>query len=82
METIEHNGRTYRVEIEPDYDHGAPWEEEDGHGPVSEWTSRAKLPGEVIIAKDRGSYRYYDFAGACRIARRDGWDAKPYNTGQ
>lgn len=82
METIEHNGRTYRVEIEPDYDHGAPWEEEDGHGPVSEWTARAKLPGEVIIAQDRGSYRYYDFAEACRIARRDGWDAKPYNTGQ
>ena len=45
-------------------------------------TTRAKLPGEVIIAQDRGSYRYYDFAEACRIARREGWDAEPYNNGQ
>lgn len=82
METIEHKGHTYRVEIVPDEDHGAPWDEEDGHGPVSEWTRRAKLPGEIIIAKDRDYYRYYDFAEACRIARRDGWDSQPFNTGQ
>ncbi len=82
MNTIGLNGRAYRVEIETDYDHGAPWEEEDGHGPVSDWTRRDKLPGEVCIAEDRGSKRFYDFAEACKIARRDGWDAKPYNTGQ
>lgn len=82
METIEHNGRTYSVTIEPDYYSGAPWDEECGHGPVSDWTTRAKEPGELVLAQDRGSFRYYDFAEACRIAMRDGWDAEPYNRGQ
>lgn len=81
-DVLEVNGRRYRVEIIPDEDHSAPWEECDGHGPVSEWTRRAKLPGELILIEDRGSYRYYDFAEACCIARADGWDAKPYNEGQ
>lgn len=67
--------------IHCDYDHGAPWEKCDGHGPVSDWTCRDKLPGELILCEDRGSRRFYDFAAACRIARRDGWDAKPYNEG-
>lgn len=82
METIEHNGREYAVTIERDDCIGAPWDEHDGHGEVSEWTTRAKMPGEMVLCEDRGSRRFYDFAGACQIARRDGWDAKPYNTGQ
>lgn len=53
----------------------------DGHGPVTAWTTRSKHPGELVINKDRGRARYYDFAEACRIARRDGWDAEPYNAG-
>lgn len=73
METITIDGREYRVTIEPDYDCGAPWDEECGYGPVTDWTSRAKEPGELVLCTDRGSYRYYDFAGACRIAKRDGW---------
>ena len=80
-EIITHNGKRYEVTIEPDCDHGAPWEE-DGHGPVSDWTTRDKLPGEVIISQDGRSRRYYDFAEACKIARVEGWDAAPYNTGQ
>jgi hypothetical protein len=79
---IECNGRRFQVDIVPDEDHGAPWDECDGHGPVSDWTRRAKMPGELVLVQDRGLYRYYDFAEACRIARADGWDAKPYNTGQ
>ena len=76
-------GDGYVVKIETPYDehHGAPWEECDGHGPVSEWTTRDKAPGERILATDRHSRRYYDFAEAVKIARRDGWDTKPYNTG-
>ena len=69
----------YRVEIVADNDHGSPWEENDGHGPVSEWTQRGKEPGEYVLCEDRGSFRYYDFAEACRIARRDGWGSEPYN---
>ena len=77
MDTIEIDGRTFNVTIEPDSSHGAPWEEEDGHGPVSEWTRRDKRPGERVLCEDRGSRRYYDFAEACRIARRDGWGWLP-----
>lgn len=82
METIKHNGREYRFEIERDDYMGAPWEEHEGHGPVSEWTTRAKLPGELVLCEDRHTKRYYDYAEACRIARHNGWDARPYNAGQ
>lgn len=78
MDTLEHNGRIYAVEILPDEHHGAPWEEEDGHGPVSGWTRRDKAPGEMVLCKDRGMRRLYDFAEACRIARRDGWGFLPF----
>lgn len=72
---------TFRVEIEPDYDAGPPWEWSDCHGPVSEWTTRTKTPGEMVLVSYRGSRRYYDFAEAVRIALRDGWDRHPYNDG-
>lgn len=73
--------RTFSVKFEADSDMGAPWKNEDGHGDVSDWTTRDKLPGELVLCTDRGSKRYYDFAGACKTALRDGWDAKPYNDG-
>ncbi|HFL6170874.1 TPA: hypothetical protein ACG4NJ_002218 [Pseudomonas aeruginosa] len=95
MERIELNigGKdfVFAVDFEDDYDAGAPWEMADGHGPVSDWENRdhyrgGKRPGELILSKsDRcnrdGRYRFYDFAEACRIALRDGWDAAPYNDG-
>jgi len=56
-----------------DNDTGAPWKEHDGHGSVSEWTSRPKHAGELVLAKDPGSFRYYDFQEAVKIAKRDGW---------
>lgn len=52
---------------------GAPWQRDDGHGPVSEWTTRDKKAGERILNSDRDSKRYYDFAEAVKIAKRDGW---------
>lgn len=78
-ETIEftHNGRDYVATIEHDESHGAPWEEHDGHGDVSEWTTRDKLPGEIVLTTERHGKRFYDFAGACKIARRDGWGFMP-----
>lgn len=82
LDTIEHNGASYKVEIVPDYDSDAPWDACDGHGPVSEWTTRAKAAGELVLCDDGHARRYYDYQEACKIARRDGWDAKPYNTGQ
>lgn len=71
-DTIEIDGRDFAVTIDRD-DIGEPWEWEDGHGPVSDWTMRDKAPGEMVLAEDRGFRRYYDFAEACVIARRDGW---------
>lgn len=64
-----------------DDDAGTPWEREDGHGPVSDWTRRDKRPGERLLNEDRGSKRYYDFAQAVQLAKRDGWEAPPYGQG-
>lgn len=72
------NGVKYRAEIVPDDHMGAPWAEHDGHGPVTDWTTRAKTPGERILNEDGASRRFYDHAEAIRIAKRDGWDAAPY----
>jgi hypothetical protein len=70
---IEVNGLKFRVAIEADDCKGPPWNEQDGHGPVSDWTSRDKRPGERVLNHDGRSYRYYDWAEAVRIAKRDGW---------
>ena len=74
------DGFEIEARIEFDEDAGSPWENSDCHGPVSEWTSRGKRPGERILATDGygRNFRYYDFAEAIGIAKRDGWDAAPY----
>jgi hypothetical protein len=74
-------GYSATIKIEFDHDSGAPWEDDDGRGIVSEWTDRDKAPGELVLATDRYKKRYYDFAGTMKIAKRDGWDAPPYKTG-
>ena len=71
----------FAVELMRDEDMSVPWQECDGHGEVTDWTSRAKRPGELILNQDGDSRRYYDFSGACAIALRDRWDAAPYNDG-
>lgn len=77
----EFSGFRFVATVHRDTDHGAPWEESDGHGPVSDWTRRDKNPGELVLCSDRGSKRFYDFAEACRIARREGWGCEPYDIG-
>ncbi len=69
-------GYSVRVHVDYDPDMGPPWEEHDGHGPVSEWTSRDKAPGELLLCADRSQKRYYDFSAAVALARKDGWGAK------
>lgn len=82
---IERDGFTLRARIKHDSDTGAPREEHDGHGPVSDWRRRNyagrydKRPGELLLCDDGRNARFYDFAEACRIARRDGWNAVPYD---
>jgi hypothetical protein len=72
--TYTHNSHTITVEWHRDDSLGAPWEEHDGHGIVSDWRNhRSKAPGERVLYQDRGSCRFYDVKGTLAIARRDGW---------
>lgn len=72
---------TVRCNVTRDECQGAPWKECDGHGDVTEWERRDKRPGERVLCVDRSAKRYYDFAGAVKKARAEGWDAPPYKTG-
>lgn len=72
-DTIELNGRTYTVETEYDDFMGAPWDEHDGHGIVSDWESRDKHAGEYVLSSDRNSKRFYDYAGTMKKAKAEGW---------
>ncbi|MDE2103157.1 MAG: hypothetical protein KGL39_38280 [Patescibacteria group bacterium] len=76
-------GDGYAVRVQLSYDDTLrePWKEDDGHGPVSDWTQRDKRAGELVLAGDHGQRLYYDFAEAVRVAKRDGWDAPPYGRG-
>jgi hypothetical protein len=67
--------------LHADDDCTPPWDREDGHGPVSDWTTRAKKPGERVLNRDHRSYRYYDFQAAVKQARAEEWDTPPYRTG-
>ncbi len=81
--TIDGKELTFAVKFEHDADAGAPWGNEEGPGPVSDWERRDKRPGELILnSGHHGAKRFYDFAEACRIALREGWDSAPYNEGQ
>ena len=74
-------GNKFKIELAYDYIVDKPWEWCAGHGEVSEWTTRDKKPGEVVLCIDGRSRLYYDMQGAVKLARREGWDTEPYNTG-
>jgi len=71
--TCEFEGWKATARVYYDDDTTPPWERECGHGPVSEWTTRAIKAGERILSQDGPARRYYDFAEACKIALADGW---------
>jgi len=77
--TICHDRHNFKVNLEYDDSAILPWVEYDGHGPVSDWTRRSKESGEMVLCSDRGMHRYYDYAKAVKIAKRDGWDSAPYS---
>lgn len=68
-------GFSVRVAVEHDPDIGPPWQEYDGHGPVREGLKESKRAGERVLGPSgtRDVWYLYDFAEACKIARRDGW---------
>jgi len=73
-DTFEHGGRTFVFKVEADDTADPPWEEFSGHGPVSDWTTHAKEPGEILlVANHSGMKRYYHWQRATEIAREDDW---------
>jgi hypothetical protein len=68
------DGRYLKIEFPRDCDHGAPWEENDCHGPIRIIKDRdQKRPGERILGGERWNLFAYDVKGATEIAKRDGW---------
>lgn len=67
MDRIEINvgGRdfVFSVKFEHDACAGTPWENCDGHGPVTDFLQRSKRPGELVLNTDwgvetRGDYHH------------------------
>lgn len=79
-DTIRHeaDGFVFEATIHDESVIGAPWENNDGHGPVSDWTSRGKRAGERVLNSDRhGSCLYYDFKAALDLAHSEEWGTRP-----
>ena len=70
---FDHVGKTFLAEIYTDDDMGAPWENSDCHGIVSDWETRSKLPGEWVLCEDRRSRRFYDAQETMKKARAENW---------
>jgi hypothetical protein len=82
--TFTYLGLTFLLTSEQDTDHGAPWEEEDGHGPVRElcragyssnghYRNMGKGPGEIAFSSgERYATIYaYDVQAATKTARAE-----------
>ena len=80
-ETIEINGRTFTVELDPDDAIGSPWQEYDGCGIVSDWRHQDDTghiptsPGERVLWRaSRGKDALvYDWASTIAKAKAEGW---------
>lgn len=71
---------TFGWEAFPDDGMAPIWKEHDGHGVVSDWTTREKAPGERVLHTDGKSHLLYDVQASQAKALAQGWDAVPYNT--
>lgn len=85
-ETVEFDGATVRISYHYDDGRDAPWDREDGHGAVCKSThphgyGGEKRPGDRPLNQPaRGQWQYYyDWAGACKLAKKDGWNTEPYD---
>jgi hypothetical protein len=70
-DSVTYQGRKIKIEWSYDEFGGKPWDDCD-YGNVTDWLRRDKEPGEVIICADRGSKRFYDFAGAVAKLKKEG----------
>jgi hypothetical protein len=85
VKTITVQGLEFKVRHQDDDDIN-PWENCDGHGSVRTIYTRGglrycdqKKPGERVLHRDGCDVWLYDWAGACKKARTEGWNAKPYD---
>ncbi len=79
--TMKYKGYLFTIEVDYDEFEEPPWSRYDGHGPVSDWTTRDKKPSEVVLSSIGGSNLYYDFSRAMKKAKEERWDAAPYGQG-
>jgi hypothetical protein len=76
-DTIECNGRTFRVEIEHDDSGQLPWENDCiFDGVVSDWESRGKRPYEKILNQDRRLKRFFNVKRFIEVAKSHGCSGK------
>lgn len=74
--TVDHNGRTYQVQIEPDDTKGAPWEEDVGCVQLQRVNAGySRRAGEVFVHQgDRHEWSYVvNMPEALAKARADEW---------
>ena len=74
------NGWQIKIAFEYDSDSGQPWKECDGHGVVYETHSREDYMDDWELNSERGWYRYYDWKASLKLAIKDRWGCKPYDT--
>lgn len=73
-------GYTVRIELIHDDGHGAPWDEEDGHGEVQFFDRASRVPRgwTVMPAPTRRGEWAYNTADAIVKAAREGWGVAPH----
>jgi hypothetical protein len=81
---FQRGNRWFVVEVEADEDHGAPWDNEDGHGVIEtrendrrQGTHPAKRAGERVLMNTGFGTAFYDFKASCKKAREEGWGWLP-----
>jgi hypothetical protein len=73
-ELFEYKGRTFHFYTNPDQSMGPPWEQEDGHGVITEWSADNEKRESLHVLNDRGGPAYfYDIEATLEVAKRDGW---------
>lgn len=83
--TLEVKGLTLRADVLPVYDMGRPWDNSDGHGPVTEYVpprigryfSRTWPEGKRPGQRPLSERWLYDWQGAIEQAQREGWGLAP-----
>lgn len=73
--TCEVDGFTCTATIHQDDTNTPPWENDCGHGPVSDWIRDHPddHPEWRVLSRDRSSARYYKWDEAVEQAMRDSW---------